>query len=90
MVGKRVVISGRVQGVGFRAFVAEQAERLGIVGEVWNTRSGDVEAIAQHENVEVLNEFMDALHRGPGTVRTVQSFDDDSAPCLDFRIGPTR
>ncbi len=41
----RAVISGRVQGVFFRAFTQEEAERLKLTGWVRNLPSGDVEAL---------------------------------------------
>jgi acylphosphatase len=45
MIVRRVVIHGRVQGVGFRAFVEDAAERLGLEGWVRNRRDGTVEAV---------------------------------------------
>ncbi len=40
-----VVIAGRVQGVGFRAFVVQEAKRLDVAGWVRNRRDGTVEAV---------------------------------------------
>lgn len=43
----RVLISGFVQGVGFRAFVKSKASELGLKGFVKNTEDGKVEAVLQ-------------------------------------------
>ncbi|MCD4829481.1 MAG: acylphosphatase [Candidatus Cloacimonetes bacterium] len=60
-----VNISGRVQGVGFRWFVKEQAERYGIHGHVRNLPDGRVEVVAcAHELA--LGDFLNALRQGPG------------------------
>ena len=43
---RRYVISGRVQGVGFRWFVEREAAQLGVTGWVRNCDNGDVEVMA--------------------------------------------
>ena len=52
----RLRITGRVQGVGYRAFVEAQAERLKLEGWVRNRRDGTVEAVVfgSSESVETL------------------------------------
>jgi acylphosphatase len=70
MSAKRVqaVISGEVQGVGFRYFAAHVASRLDVVGTVRNLPTGDVEAVAEADE-EILNLFLDALRQGPSASR---------------------
>lgn len=41
----RMIVRGRVQGVGYRAFVLSRAEAYGVAGWVRNRRNGDVEAV---------------------------------------------
>lgn len=48
-----VIVRGRVQGVGFRAFVEQTAERLGLDGWVRNRRDGTVEAVIAGPETEV-------------------------------------
>src|SRR3954453_555526 len=58
------VIRGRVQGVGFRAWTAYQADRLGLRGWVRNRRDGTVEA-ALFGPAEAVDEMLRRCHRGP-------------------------
>lgn len=58
-----LLISGYVQGVGFRAFVQKEAERLGVVGWVRNTEDGKVEVVAQGDE-ETLKKFIKACSKG--------------------------
>ena len=46
------VITGRVQGVGFRSFVEDEADNLGITGWARNLYSGEVEVIAEGNEKE--------------------------------------
>ncbi len=61
-----VRIEGRVQGVGFRAFTAEQAAALGVRGWVVNRDDGSVEA-ALHGHGGKLGELIGRLRVGPST-----------------------
>ena len=56
-----VRVAGRVQGVGFRWFVRQEARRLGLAGWVRNVPSGEVELLAQGERAA-----LDALARAVG------------------------
>ncbi len=57
-------VQGRVQGVSFRYFVTEQAERLGLKGWVRNRYGGDVEVMAEGSRYS-LEQLLRALHQGP-------------------------
>jgi acylphosphatase len=60
----RILVSGHVQGVGFRAFAQRQAKRLGIDGWVRNLADGRVEALAAGDD-DAVAAFIEALRRGP-------------------------
>ena len=76
IVAKRLVVSGRVQGVGFRYFVLRAAEPLGITGYVRNLRDGTVEIIAEGSPIDVRALAMDLLAGPPhGRVDEVDKTD---------------
>lgn len=58
------MVSGHVQGVGYRYYAAHVAEGLGIVGTVRNTHDGGIEAIAEGGE-DTLHQFVVALKHGP-------------------------
>jgi acylphosphatase len=64
MRAKHYLIRGRVQGVGYRYFAREAAERLGVTGYVRNLASGDVEVHAEAEEA-ALEMFKQQLKQGP-------------------------
>jgi acylphosphatase len=64
MICRRFIISGRVQGVGFRYFAIRAARHAGVVGTVRNLSDGTVEAIAEGSETAV-SEFRAQLERGP-------------------------
>ena len=61
----RAVVKGRVQGVGFRYFTRDRAERHGLSGSVRNLPGGDVELEAQGA-AEALKAFTEEIKEGPG------------------------
>ena len=63
-VSVRAVVYGRVQGVFFRAFVEEHAQRLGLAGYVRNLSSGAVEVVAEGER-EHVERLVRYLRTGP-------------------------
>ena len=67
-IARRYVISGRVQGVGFRYFVQRTATTAGLGGWVKNRRDGTVEAMAAGSE-EQLDAFELELRRGPALSR---------------------
>jgi acylphosphatase len=64
-VGKRVIYSGRVQGVGFRATAAHLARDFIVAGEARNLPGGTVELIAEGEADQV-EAFLDAVRQVMG------------------------
>ena len=64
MIARRVVVSGRVQGVGFRWSTRTQAQALGIVGWVRNRVDGSVEAVFEGDAAAVASR-VEWARRGP-------------------------
>jgi len=61
-------VSGKVQGVWFRASTREEALKLGLSGSVWNNPDGSVGIIAEGEE-EQLQKFLAWCRRGPSQAR---------------------
>jgi acylphosphatase len=78
-VARRFLISGRVQGVGFRYFVEEAASREGVHGWVQNLPDGRVEAAAEGEAAAV-ERFERAVRHGPRGARVDAVEVDAEAP----------
>jgi acylphosphatase len=88
--GRRYLVSGRVQGVGFRFFVRDAAAREGIDGCVRNLPEGAVE-IEAHGEHEALIRFERAIRRGPAGARIDDVLVDPAPPSerhQGFRIEP--
>lgn len=86
----RIVVRGRVQGVGFRNFVFITACSMGVSGEVWNRSDGSVAAIAEHPDPTVIDAFGEAMEAGPGYVRDVQIEPTAKRGYERFEIGASR
>ena len=68
MTAKRLVIAGRVQGVGYRDWMARTASGLGVSGWVRNRPDGTVEALV-HGPTAAVEELLRACRRGPRFAR---------------------
>jgi acylphosphatase len=78
-VARRFVISGRVQGVGFRWFTQDTAAREGVTGWVRNLPDGRVEALVEGDE-ESVTRVERALRSGPRGARVEKVQVDDEEP----------
>jgi len=82
---KRCLVSGKVQGVFYRASTAEHARALGLTGYVRNLADGRVEVLACGEEVPV-QRLIDWLWEGPPMAK-VQSVDTEIVDTTDAPQG---
>lgn len=82
---KRVIVSGRVQGVGYRYFCLDEASALGLSGWARNLRDGDVEIEVQGEGRN-LDDFLRKLSQGPVLSRVADVKEEDM-PALEGETG---
>lgn len=85
----RVVVSGRVQGVGFRAWTERRARELNLSGWVRNLGDGTVEAMF-HGPAHKVDEMIGHCRRGPAHARVevLERFEETEAPAPGFLIRP--
>jgi acylphosphatase len=83
-------ITGRVQGVGFRAWMEQTAERLGVQGWVRNRRDGSVEAVIAGDTSKV-DEMLTMCWQGPPAAKVDGvSVEDAAVPAgKGFEARPT-
>lgn len=89
MIGARFLVSGRVQGVAFRAHARREAERLGVVGHARNLPDGRVEVQA-FGTPAALDALADWLAHGPPLARVDGVQREalvDVAPPAGFSVG---
>jgi acylphosphatase len=88
-VARRVLVSGRVQGVAFRWYTQEKALSLGLDGWVRNLRSGDVEAWLEADEADLaLAAMLEWLAEGPRFARVDrhQVFVAEPTPVTGFEV----
>ncbi|HWC91581.1 MAG TPA: acylphosphatase [Pseudolabrys sp.] len=81
---RHVAIRGRVQGVGFRAFVEHEALRRGVAGWVRNRRDGSVEAVFSGAP-EAVAAAIEACRRGPPGAR-VEGLDQRAGEAAELAL----
>jgi acylphosphatase len=88
MVARRFLITGYVQGVGYRFFVLRAAARHQVLGTVRNLEDGRVEVIAEGGR-EAMDEFKKDLATGPSMAKIIDIDETDlqvTGLYRDFRI----
>ncbi len=83
-VARRLVISGRVQGVGFRFFTRDAASREGITGWVRNLPDGRVEAWVEGES-DAVTRVERAVRSGPASARVDEVVVDEQDATGTYR-----
>lgn len=85
--GKQWVVTGRVQGVWFRASTKEAAEKIGVTGWVRNLPDGQVEVMA-YGSAAQLAELHEWLKHGPRLANVTELTDQEIAweEMADFSI----
>jgi len=81
------LVKGRVQGVGFRWFVHQEAAELGLRGWVRNTEQGHVEIVAAGKPEE-LAELKDALRKGSRGSRVDAVEEQELVESEGAQLGP--
>ncbi len=82
-----VVVAGRVQRVGFRAFTKRNALLLGVKGYVENTGDGKVHAVLEGDDHQV-DKLLELVRQGPGVaeVREVKVSEVEKAGHKGFEV----
>ena len=79
----KILVTGRVRGVYFRAFTQKKANQLSIKGYAKNLPDGRVEIIAEADAVTI-EKFITWCHKGPITARVDQVEITELAPDNEF------
>ena len=83
----RVYIFGTVQGVFFRSFIKEQAEKLGLKGYVRNKEDGSVEAWLEGDSGKV-DEMIELSKKGPehAVINRLDIVDEKLQDMKEFKV----
>lgn len=91
VIARHLVVSGRVQGVGYRYAMTVAARAMDVVGWVRNRRDGTVEAVVQGDNASV-DAMLEWCRRGPpgSRVTGLAAREVNANPALlTFELRPT-
>ena len=88
MIARRYIVTGRVQGVGFRYFTHRVAQQLGVRGRVKNLPNGTVEVYAEGDE-NPMEQFLTGIKKGPslGFVKDVAVGEVEPEGYQEFSIG---
>jgi acylphosphatase len=89
LITKRLSITGRVQGVGFRFYMERKARELGVTGWVRNRRDGAVEAVVQGSSGAVEAMIAWARRGPPSAIVADVRVTDASGEYAGFEARPT-
>jgi acylphosphatase len=78
VIARRAVISGRVQGVGFRYFAERAARDAGVSGWVRNRSDGTVETVVEGE-ADAIARYLERLRAGPGGSRVTSLVEEEAS-----------
>ena len=85
---RKIRVSGRVQGVFFRAWTKQQADRLGVAGWVRNCADGSVEAHVEGDE-DTVQKVIALLRQGPSGARVehvrVENFEPEELSRFEIR-----
>jgi acylphosphatase len=79
VVSRRAVVTGRVQGVGFRFFAERAARETGVAGWVRNREDGSVETFAEGEE-QAVRAYLEKLRVGPRVSRVAALQEEEAGP----------
>jgi len=87
VIGRKLRLFGRVQGVFFRQWTIDQARQLGVAGWVRNRRDGSLEAHLEGEEAAV-GQLAERMQRGPSQARVEDVMAEDAPPedLKDFTV----